>query len=149
VAEAKDFQSANYPLPVYNYRVTVGGTSMSFSQVSGISLEYTAVTYKHGLSYTEGQLIRKFFFEEYIPVTLKKGTVKGANDLYEWVTDTENEPRTLDVSLCDEEGVPAVTWRIAKALAVKVDAPDFDPNSNDVSIESLELLASGISVIHH
>ncbi len=149
MAESKDFQKANYPLPVYNFRVTVGGTSMSFSQVTGINLEFETITYKHGLSFWEGEGIKKYYYDKYVPVTLKKGTVKGINFLYDWIKDKAEGPRTLEVSLCDEQGQPLVTWRIAKVVPVKLVAPSFDAASNDVSIESLELMASGISVVHH
>lgn len=149
MAESKDFQKANYPLPVYNFRVTVDGTSMSFSEVTGINLEYEAVTYKHGLSFWEGEEIKKCHYDKYIPVTLKKGTVKGINFLYDWIKEKAEGPRTLEVSLCDEQGQPVVTWRFAKTVAVKLDAASFDAKSNDVSIESLELRATGISVVYH
>lgn len=149
MAESKDFQKANYPLPVYSFRVTLDGVAMSFSQVSGITLEYETLTYKHGLSFWEGEDSKRFYYEKYVPVTLKRGTVKGINFLYDWIKERADGTRALEVSLCDEKGEPVVTWRIAKAVPVKLDAPSFDADSNDVSIESLELMAAGISVEHH
>ena len=62
MAETKIDQKARYPLPVYNFRVTIDGTSMSFSEVSGINLEYDTVTYRHGLSFWEGEGIQKYYF---------------------------------------------------------------------------------------
>lgn len=149
MAESKSFQKTHYPLPVYNFRVSVDGISMSFAQVSGITLEYEIATYRHGLSFWEGEGIRKFYYEKYVPVTLTKGTVKGINFLHDWISEKSGATRTVEVSLCDEEGQPVVTWRLAKAVPVKLDAPTFDARSKDVSIESLELMASGISVVHH
>ena len=67
MAETKDFLKANYPLPAYNFRVTVDGRSMSFSEVSGINIEYETLTYRHGLSFLEGETIQKFFYEKYVP----------------------------------------------------------------------------------
>ena len=64
-----------------------------------------------------------------------------------WIED--HTMRTVDVSLCDEQGTPVVSWHVARAVPVKLSAPPFDVNTNDVSIESLELLAAGISVEHH
>ncbi len=149
MAETQDFQKSNYPLPAYNFRVAVDGASMSFSEVTGINLEYETLTYKHGLSFWEGEGITKYYYDKYVPVTLKRGTVQGINFLYEWIKEQAAGTRSLDVSLCDEQGQPVVTWRIAKAVPVKLEAPAFNASSNDVSVESLELLAAGISVVHH
>ena len=149
MAETKSVQKASYPLPAYNFRVTVDGESMSFSEVSGIRLERGHVTYRHGLSFKEGQDIAKYVYEEYVPLTLKKGTVKGANALCAWVTERATNPRPLDVSLCDEQGAPVVTWHVAKAVAIKLEAPSFEADSNTVSIDSLEVMAAGISVEFH
>ncbi len=148
MAEAKAFQKASYPLPAYNFRVAVDGTSMSFTEVSGISLDYEMLTYKHGLSYWEGERITSYYLEKYVPVTLAKGTVKGVNFLYDWIKEKTKTPRIMDVSLCDEEGHPVVSWRIAKTVPVKLVAPSFSANSNDVAIESLGVMAAGISMVH-
>lgn len=147
--ESVEFQKNNYPLYTYNFRVTIGDEAMNFTEVSGISLEYQKVTYRHGFSFWEGEDIRTYYYEKYVPVTFKRGTFKGSNTLYEWLYDKDRSPRSIDVSLCDEQGEPVVTWRIAKALPIKLDSPSFTADSNDISIESLELLAAGISVIHH
>jgi phage tail-like protein len=149
MAETRSVQKARYPLPAYNFRVSIDGASMSFSEVSGISLEYQTLTYKHGLSFWEGQRVKQYYSEKYVPITLKRGTVQGMGFLYEWIARGASSPRTLEVSLCDEAGQPVVTWRIAKAIPVKLQAPRFDAGTNDVSVESLELMGAGISVEHH
>jgi len=77
MSEKISFQKEQYPLPVYNFRVTVSGTTVSFSEVSGITLEYEFVTYKHGFSFWEGERFKKYYDKKFIPVTLKKGIVKG------------------------------------------------------------------------
>lgn len=148
MAQTKEFQKSHYPLPAYNYRVVVDGATLSFSEVAGINVEYDTVTYRHGLSAWEGESIAKYRVDKYIPITLKKGTVKGINVLYDWLNDQEQSTRTLELSLCDEKGEPVVTWRVAKALPVKLEAPIFDAASNEVAIESLEVMAAGISVEH-
>ena len=48
MAQDKQDIKATYPLPSYNYRVTVGSDVLSFSEVSGLSVEHEPVTYKHG-----------------------------------------------------------------------------------------------------
>jgi phage tail-like protein len=142
MAESKSDQA--YPLAAYNYRVTIAGTSMSFSEVSGLTIEYEKVTYKHGLSFWEGESIKSYRYDKYVPVTLKKGIIKGGKQLYDWIKAMDT--RNLDISLCDENGSPVVTWRIGKAVPLKLAAPSFQANSNEVAIETFDLMAARISI---
>ena len=146
MAEATKAQRERYPLPAYNFRVTVDGSAMRFVRVSGLAREHKTITYRHGLSFWEGERISKVFIDEYVPLTLEQGTVIGSTRLHEWV-DTK-QPSSMQVSLCDEQGTPVVVWRIAKALPVKLTAPTFDAQTNEVSIDRLEVQAAGISVEH-
>ncbi len=142
-------QQRAYPLPVYNFRVTIGGETMSFRQVSGVEVEYDAVTYRHGLSFVEGEQIATFDFDAYRIVTLERGTAPGAVplELYDWLR--RRDLRRLEISLCDGGGVPVLSWRIARAVPVKVSAPAFDADSNEVAIEQVELKARGITLVEH
>ncbi|HRI69571.1 MAG TPA: hypothetical protein PK156_35310, partial [Polyangium sp.] len=89
------------PLALYNFRVTVGSQSMSFSEVSGIEIAYEHVVYRHGLSFLEGEDIATFRFDAYAPISLKRGTILGADVLflYDWLK--SRSVRRMDVSLCD------------------------------------------------
>jgi phage tail-like protein len=145
MAESKSDQ--RYPLTAYNFRVTVAGTAMSFTEVSGLAIEYEMVTYKHGLSFWEGESIKSYRYDKYVPVTLKKGIVKGGKQLYDWFKAMDT--RNLDISLCDETGIPVVTWHVGKALPLKLEAPSFQANTNEVAIETFELMATRISIEHH
>ena len=57
-------------------------------------------------------------------------------------------PSAMEVSLCDETGVPVIAWSIAKAVTVKLTAPTFDASTSQLSIDTVEIRASGISVKH-
>jgi phage tail-like protein len=147
MADSAASQRARYPLVAYNFRVTVGEAAMGFSEVSGLAREYQTLTYKHGLSYWEGEEITKFRYDKYVQVTLKKGVIAGAGALAEWLESVEK--KSLSVSLCDENGTAVVTWQIKKALVTKLEAPALTANSNEAAIETLTLMASGITVEHH
>lgn len=133
-----------YPLPVYNFKVTLGAVEVSFSEVSGLLMEYETVSYRHGLSFLEGETVIRFLNKKAIPITMKKGVVKDVAELYEWFTDARR--KNILVSLCDEEGHPLLVWKIASALPVKLNAPTFDANANEVAIDSLEIMAGDISL---
>jgi phage tail-like protein len=136
-----------YPIPAYNFRVTLASTTMGFCEVSGLALEHKTVTYRHGLSFREGELIQACRYDKYVPVTMTKGVVRGATRLYRWFKSMD--ARNLDVSLCDPEGMLAITWHIAKALPVKLTGPSLGVEKDEVAIDSFELMASGISIEHH
>ena len=144
MSETAAEQRARYPLAAYNFRVTVGDAAMSFTEVSGLVREHQTLTYKHGLSYWEGESIVKFRYDKYVQVTLKKGVVAGATKLYEWLDSLDK--KNLNVSLCDETGKAVVTWKIKKALVVKLEAPSLQASGNEPAIETLTLMASGITV---
>lgn len=146
MSESAASQRTKYPLAAYNFRVTIGDTVMSFTEVSGLVREYQTLTYKHGLSYWEGESISKFRYDKYEKVTLKKGVIAGATQLYEWLDSVDK--KNLSVSLCDEKGDAVVVWQIKKAIVVKLEAPTFQANGNEAAIETLTLMASGISVEH-
>lgn len=137
---------AGYPLAAYNFRVTVDAQAMSFAKVSGLSREHQTLTYRHGLSFREGEEIAKYRIDKYVSVTLERGSARGAKFLQEWLE--ERGKRAMEISLCDERGEPVVAWRIARAIAVKLSAPAFDARTNEVAIESLEIKAAGITVVH-
>ena len=149
----QDQIKASYPLPVYNYKVTIGAVTMGFAEVSGLSVDYEPVTYKHGMSFVMGAKIIPGMRQP-IKLTLKKGVIPGSGFLSDWFQSAYADPfksalKDLLVDLCDETGKAVVRWKIQGALPIKLDAPTFDANSNDVAIETLELVAHAIQVDYH
>jgi phage tail-like protein len=149
-------QRAQYPIAAFNFRVTVGTLAMGFSEVAGLVRAYETLTYRHGLSCWEGEAITKFRCEKYVQLTLKKGLIPGAGaqEVYAWLDDLDKRP--LQVSLCDvhssdptQAPQARVTWHVRKALIVKLEAPSLQAQGNDVVIETLTLMASGISIEQH
>jgi phage tail-like protein len=155
MAQDKNLIRSTYPLPVYNYRVTIlnGDDTLvlGFSEVSGLSVEYEPVTYKHGLSFAMGTKIIPGMRQP-ITLTLKRGIAKSGDALHSWIHDTYTDPfytsakRDILIDLCDEAGTPIVRWTVQGTLPVKLEVPTFDANSNDVAIETMELVAHGLQV---
>ncbi len=140
----------NYPLPIFHYRVEIDGMDpVAFSEVSGLNIEVKSITYKDGLSCIQGPKHMPGMAEP-SKVTLKKGVVKNDKQLYEWINSiriTTVEKKNLTVSLMDEKGeAPVVTWKIKNAFPLKMDAPSFNATSNEVAVETLELMADDIKV---
>lgn len=136
----------SYPLPAYNYKVIIDGVGMSFTEVSGLQIEHEQILYRHGFSWLMGDyLIRGQ--RKPINVSLKRGIIQQRSFLYDWIK-TEQK-RDVLIDLCDEEGLPIVSWQINRALPLKLDAPSFNVNSDDVAVESLDLVAHNLTIIHH
>ena len=144
-----------YPLPAYNYRVTImnndAATVVSFTEVSGLNLEYEPVIYKHGLSFLTGSKIIPGM-RQAIRLTMKKGIVQSGNYLYDWIYNTYTNPtydgaiRDIVIDLCDEAGEPVIRWSVRGAMPIKLEAPGFDANTNNVAIETMELTAQELKV---
>lgn len=54
--------------------------------------------------------------------------------------------RNLVIDLCDEEGLPVVRWTVLKAMPVKLEAPSFKADSNEVAFEQMDLIAHELKV---
>ena len=148
MAVSPDTIAATYPLPVYNFRVDVDGATISVSEVSGLTIERESISLRHGLSYWEGESFSTYRNNRFKPITLSKGVVRGMTELRDWLNDGIHAARSMEVHLCDAEGAPVVTWRIAKAIPVNVEAPTFDPTTSDVAIETMEIMVSGVTLEH-
>ena len=138
-----------YPMPVYQFRVTVGVAVMSFAEVSGLSIEYDMTVYKESAKSGAGPVIMRMPGQiKDVHLTLKRGLVQeNADDLYDWIETTQGnlvEKRDVTISLLDEKGEPRMTWSVSNAFPNKLDLPSFDAKSNDVAIETLSLTADKI-----
>ncbi len=138
----------HYPLPVYNYKVTIDGVAegMSFSEVSGLEIEHEYVHYKHGFSWVMGDYLVRGQRKP-INVSLKRGIIQHRSFLHDWLR--SEEKKDIRIDLCNENGVPIVSWEVFRALPFKLNAPSFSVNSNDVAIENLDLIAHDLKLIHH
>jgi phage tail-like protein len=152
MALTKDQIKTTYPLPVYNYKVEIDGKAVAFSEVSGLSVGYETSTFVE--SPVEGVGPRRMYMpgqRKSATVTMKKGVVTGVSvpALFAWINSVQLnrvDKKDVYVRLCDENGAAVVSWKVIKAFPTKLDAPSFTANSNDVAVESMELMADGVVV---
>ncbi len=143
-----------YPLPVYNYKVSIDGETIAFSQVTGLSMSYATSTYKE--SPTEagapGPIVRRVPSQQAdITITLHKGVVRGKSvpALFKWINSKRLnliQKKDIRIDLCDENGDAVVSWTVQNAFPTKLDAPAFDANNNDAAVETLQLSADHINI---
>ena len=120
-------------------------------------MELETVTYKHGLSFYTGMHIIPAQIKE-VRLTIKKGITANGDYFSNWISlvyprikfgiSKPYRKRHILIDLCGENGTPVMRWIVVKAMPVKLVAPTFDANTNEVAFESLELIASSLEVIH-
>ena len=154
MALSKEEIKAAYPLPVYNYRVEIGGDTVAFSEVSGLSMSYETTTYKESPveSGAPGPRVMVMPAQQAQPtITLNKGLVRSTSvaTFFSWINAiqiNQVEKKDIYIRLCDENGDAVISWKVINAFPTTLNAPSFDANSNDVAIESMELMADRISI---
>ncbi|MEM5346402.1 phage tail protein [Paraburkholderia azotifigens] len=52
----------------------------------------------------------------------------------------------MTISLLDENGNPAVTWKVKNAFPVKMLSSDLKADGNEVAIETLEIAHEGLTI---
>jgi phage tail-like protein len=154
MALSTDEIKAAYPLPVYNFKVEIAGVAVSFSEVSGLNISLETTTYKE--SPTEsGKVGPNTMYmpaqETAVNMTLKKGIVRKTSiaTLYSWIHSSQInliDKRDIYVRLLDETGQAVISWKVVNAFPTKLDVPSFDATSNDVAIESMELMADRVLI---
>lgn len=140
-----------YPIPAYNYRVRIGETTYGFSQVNGLQIQYDTITYRHGLSYVEGPHYLPGLLQP-IQISLQKGVVGAGSPLLEWINTIEMDKvkkQDITIDLCDEKGQPVVSWQVIDAFPTALSAPTFDAEAQQIAIESLDLMATGLHINYH
>ena len=154
MALSKEEIKTTYPLPVYNYRVEVGDQTIAFSEASGLSIGFETKTYKESPveSGAPGPRIMHMPMQPTaVNITLKKGVVRAVsvNTFYKWINSTQInqiEKKDISIRLCDETGAPVISWKVMNAFPTKLDAPSFTADANDVAVETMTLMADGITM---
>ncbi|MFZ1246048.1 MAG: phage tail protein [Azonexus sp.] len=139
---------AQYPLPVFHFRVEWGGTRIGFSEVTGLTQENQTIEYRDG-SFMEYSSIKMPGLRKFSNITLKRGVIKADNDFFKWLSTIKLntvERRDLTISLLDEAHNPVMTWRALNAFPVKVEGPQLKASGNEVAIEAIELAHEGLEV---
>jgi phage tail-like protein len=141
-----------YPLTTLYFTVSWGDTqgTLSFSEVSGLTMEAEVVEYRGGAD-PQFSTHKQPGLRKYSNVTLKRGTApqETGNGLFEWfnsVTIGDVTRRDVVVSLLNEAGQPAMSWKIAGAWPVKLEGPSLKSTGTDVAIESLEFACERIDI---
>jgi len=137
-----------YPLVKFAFEVDWGGMKVGFQEVSGLNAEAGLIEYRHGAS-PDFSKMKMPGLKTFSNITLKRGTFKNDNDYYQWFQTIQMnsvERRSITISLLDENGAPAVTWKVKNAFPLKLNSTDLKAEGNEVAIETLEIAHEGLTI---
>lgn len=132
-------------LPRYSFAVNIEGKTLgAFREVSGLDIELEVAEFSEG---TGGARIKVPGRTKYSNIVLKRGFT-GDAQLYNWLTEfseTPSERWAGDVVMMDHQNNEIAKWNFVNAWPSKVTGPQLNRNSNDVPIESIELVHEGLT----
>lgn len=136
--------NTNYPSVGFYFQVLLDNQTFSFKEVSGISADTTtekiADERKNHFNYKIPQGVK------YNNLELKRGLVSKNSNLYTWLNNTitlglneQIKPKTLDVSLLNEDGNIVMSWSFIDVWPVGWNSSSIDSLDNEVLIESIKI----------
>ena len=143
----------NYPLPKFHFVVEWGGTRIGFTEVTGLEFETEVIEYREG-SYKTYNKTKQPGLTKYSDITLKRGSFLGDFEFFLLWRKTfffqegaEKFRRDVAIKLLDEEHNPVITWVAVRAWPRKVKYGSLNAESNEILIESMELVHEGLSIV--
>lgn len=134
------------PFRGYNFRVEIDGiTRAGFREVSGLDVTTDAADYREG---TDSPTPRKLpGLVKYSNITLKWG-ISDDNELWDWrnsVIEGKPQRKNGSIVLLDIAGTEVRRWNFREAWPSKWTGPSFNATSNEVAIETLEIIHEGVT----
>lgn len=137
------------PLPVFQFQVNFDETTINFSEVSGLNIEYEPITYKHGLS-CKGEVQHIPGQRTAVKVSCKKGIAPKSDELHKWIKSVQLntvDKKVVTISMLDATGSKElITWTLTNAFPTKLEGPSFNAGSNEIAIETIELMCDKLTL---
>jgi phage tail-like protein len=134
-----------YPPVGFHFRVEfdlpgAGDSDMRFREVSGLSAELEEETYNEG---GENRFVQKLPVRARYPDLVLKRGLLTSSDVRKWCQDAiqnlEIKPVTVWVTLLNDAHEPLQSYTVVNAWPKKWSVSDFNAESGEVVVESLEL----------
>ena len=139
-------QDRTWPLAQFYFKVRIAGREAAFKEVSGLVLKDQAVEYRHddapGFSTIKMPGIIKTS-----NVILKNGLFKNSNDFWDWFNRCKiNAIRREEIAiyLLDQDNNTSMVWLLKNAWPKKIAGISLQPNGDEVTVETIELVHEGI-----
>ena len=138
------------PYAAFNFKVALDGETATdfagFMEISGLDSENAVIEYREGADQIAGSgayLSKQPGLEHYSPVTMRRGMTDNLTlwtDLRQSVRNATNTPKTLTVTLQDENHKPVRSWTLTNAWVSKMSGPSLNAKGNEIAIESIEVV---------
>jgi phage tail-like protein len=134
-----------YPPVGFHFRVEfdlpgAGDSDMRFREVSGLSAELEEETYNEG---GENRFVQKLPVRARYPDLVLKRGLLTSSVVRQWCQDAiqnlDIQPVTVWVTLLNDAHEPLQTYTVVNAWPKKWSVSDFNAESGEVVVESLEL----------
>jgi phage tail-like protein len=139
-----------YPLPRFHFQVDWGGAKMSFTEVTGLVMEYEKIEYRDSDSKDFGKKVMTGLLK-HNPLVLKRGTWANDSDYNTWLEavahDRVGGRRDVIIRLLNEKHAPVAVWKAANCIPTKVTAADLKSDANEIAVESIEIAHEGLTLM--
>ena len=136
------------PYRAFNFVLEIDGVPKgAFSEVGGLTAERDSVEYREGTDMQPN--VRKLpALSKFGNLTLKRG-YSDDTSLWQWYVNLFNgqaDRRNVTIVLMNERREPVLRWNAENAWISKIEGPALKASSNDVAMESLELVHEGLTL---
>ena len=132
-------QGSKYPLPKFHFVVEWNGTTLGFTEVTGLDIETPTVEHR-----AIKKKIKMPGLQKSGNITLKRGIlISGAAANIPSVNKSD-----LIIRMINERDATVSEWKLLNAFPVKIQAPDMKASGNEVAIESIELTHEGLCLLN-
>jgi phage tail-like protein len=137
------------PYQQYNFLIEIDGVARAgFTECSGLTTDTDAIDYREGADRTLN--VRKLSgLRKYTNIVLKRGYTRDKS-LWDWrkkVINGFTERRSADIILLDEARNEVLRWRVREVWISKWDSGPFNAKTNDVAIETIEMMHEGLELV--
>lgn len=137
-----------WPLPKFQFSVTMNGQTVSFQEVTGLDMEAQVIEYRAGDS-PNWSTVKMPGIRKFGNVTLKKGIFVHDNRFWTWFDTIKMNtvPRTpMTIALLDQAGNTTMVWTLANAWPTKITGTDLKADGNEVAVETIEVAHEGLTI---
>jgi phage tail-like protein len=136
------------PYRGYNFILEIDNVPKgAFAEVGGLTADGDAVDYREGTDLQQN--VRKLVgLRKYSNITLKRGYTQDKT-LWQWyvnITNGVDDRRNVTIVLLNERRQAVLRWSAENAWINKIEGPALKASSNDVAMESLELVHEGLTL---
>ena len=138
----------NDPYRGFNFIIEIDNIARgAFAEAGGLTADGDAVDYREGSDLQSN--VRKLpGLRKYTNITLKRGYTQDKT-LWQWymnIVNGQSDRRNVTLVLMNERREPVLRWHAENAWINKIEGPALKASSNDVAMESVELMHESLTL---